>query len=252
MNSQSAFLMRVFGLPNAAAILCAISLASCGSPTGEAAEQVQVPPVEAAEVWMWVTSDNLDLRTCPSESCGVVGHLPLQGAVNVVEEKDGWARVTPYHDAWCFDGRSELVVSGNDECLDTNGIRGGRVAEWVRKDSLSDHRPADPAADEQGGELLVESSRSQATQTRQRGRAHADLKLVEGSDDYRIYKDAFVTTARKLIANRTCTRADFEEMGGWVKSTTTFRSEPVYFTYCGGMTISNRIYLNAKTGEIFR
>ena len=36
-----------------------------------------------------------------------------------------------------------------------------------------------------------------------------------------------------------------------MKSAIKYRDEPVYFTYCGGMTISNRIYLNAETGRIF-
>lgn len=40
-------------------------------------------------------------------------------------------------------------------------------------------------------------------------------------------------------------------MGGWVKSSN-HRNQPIYFTYCGGSTVANRLYLNAETGEIFR
>lgn len=57
--------------------------------------------------------------------------------------------------------------------------------------------------------------------------------------------------AQELIAAGTCKASDFQEMGGWVKSSDR-GSKPVYFTYCGGMRIQNRLYLNAATGEIFR
>jgi hypothetical protein len=40
-------------------------------------------------------------------------------------------------------------------------------------------------------------------------------------------------------------------MGGWVKSQN-HKKEPIYFTYCGGLHISKRIYLDVVTGEIFR
>lgn len=41
-----------------------------------------------------------------------------------------------------------------------------------------------------------------------------------------------------------------ERKGGWAKSSND-RDRPVYFMYCGGMTVSNRIYLNAATGSIY-
>ena len=45
--------------------------------------------------------------------------------------------------------------------------------------------------------------------------------------------------------------ADFRELGGWIKSTNN-RNRSIYFIYCGGSTASNRRYLNAETGEVFR
>lgn len=76
--------------------------------------------------------------------------------------------------------------------------------------------------------------------------------LVSASDDYSIYRSEFEKGARELIAQGKCTAEDFREMGGWVKSTTTYQNRPVYFTYCGGMTVSNRIYLDASNGRIFK
>jgi hypothetical protein len=68
------------------------------------------------------------------------------------------------------------------------------------------------------------------------------------SDGYKQNKAAFQSAASKLIANGTCTIGDFAEVGGFLKSMN-HKSKPIYFTYCGGMTIANRIYLNVKTGQ---
>jgi hypothetical protein len=53
-----------------------------------------------------------------------------------------------------------------------------------------------------------------------------------------------------LIGDGRCTAGDFEENGGWMKSSNN-RDEPVYFMYCGGFTAANRIYLDAASGRIF-
>ena len=76
-------------------------------------------------------------------------------------------------------------------------------------------------------------------------------RLVAQSQDFTEYRAAFMKAANELIEYGRCTRRDFEKTGGWMKSAIKYRDEPVYFTYCGGMTISNRIYLNAETGRIF-
>lgn len=76
-------------------------------------------------------------------------------------------------------------------------------------------------------------------------------RSVSQSDDFNRHMVAFVTAARKLIDDGTCRVSDFEYVGGFLKSMN-HKNKPVYFTYCGGMTISNRLYLNVSTGEIFR
>lgn len=77
-------------------------------------------------------------------------------------------------------------------------------------------------------------------------------RLVAQSQDFTKHRAAFVKAAKELIDDGRCTPRDFEKIGGWRKSAVNYRDEPVYFTYCGGMTISNRIYLNAETGRIFQ
>lgn len=176
---------------------------------------------------LWVTTPRLERRTCPSERCGVVGQLFFREAANVVERRGQWARITQPYDAGCEGGRSIYVDTGNAACAEENGITDGRFAEWVLAANLSPNRPADPA-----------ESASQAE------------RLVAQSDDFTQHREAFVRAANELIESGRCTPGDFEEQGGWMKSSN-HRNEPIYFTYCGGMTIANRIYLNAATGRIF-
>jgi len=75
------------------------------------------------------------------------------------------------------------------------------------------------------------------------------LEALTGSDDHFIFADIFLSASIKLIAERNCTVDDFVEIGGWLKSTN-HPLQPIYFTYCGGMRLENKIYLNAATGEL--
>lgn len=72
------------------------------------------------------------------------------------------------------------------------------------------------------------------------------------SDDIDLYLEEFVLASEKLIERRTCAVADFREVGGWVKATGANQSLPVYFTYCGGLTIPNRWYVNIQSGRIYQ
>ena len=177
---------------------------------------------------MWVAGERLARRTCPSEGCGIVGQYFFREAADVIETRDGWARVTQPYDASCNNGRSEYVDEGPADCTAANGITDGRFAEWVRLDGLVAARPADPAEGATGF-----------------------AALVGASDDFQRYGEAFAKAAQELIEARRCTAGDFRENGGFVKSSN-HRNEPIYFIYCGGATVGNRLYLNAATGEVFR
>lgn len=176
----------------------------------------------------WVTSDRLERRTCPSTSCGIVGQLFYREKAVVLETKGEWARITPFYDASCVDGRSEYVDIGRNDCAEQNGIIDGQFAEWVQLKPLSKIRPPDPAA-----------------------AATGDAELIAGSDDYRLHKDAFIKATKSLIASGTCTKNDFKNTDGWVKSTA-YRNQPIYFVYCGGMTLSNKVHLDVSNGRTFK
>ena len=74
---------------------------------------------------------------------------------------------------------------------------------------------------------------------------------ISQSDDYSAYKAEFTAAARSLIQSRRCTLSELKDMGGFVKSQS-FKNQPIYFTYCGGMTVQNRIMLDVSTGRIFK
>ena len=69
------------------------------------------------------------------------------------------------------------------------------------------------------------------------------------SDDYNRYRSKFLKASKLLIDKGYCTIADFEEVGGWWRST---RMKSTYFTYCGELHLRNRLYLNVETGKIFQ
>lgn len=42
----------------------------------------------------WSSANRLNIRSCPSTSCGVTGWIAYGGKVTVYEEKDGWSRIS--------------------------------------------------------------------------------------------------------------------------------------------------------------
>lgn len=74
-------------------------------------------------------------------------------------------------------------------------------------------------------------------------------EYLENSDQYISFQDVFLDASTKLIEGKQCRLADFEEVGGWIKSIN--HQENVYFTYCGGYEAEHKIYLNVVSGEIF-
>lgn len=183
--------------------------------------------IASAEPNLWVSAERASRYTCPSVKCGVAGQLMFREGVEVLEAKGAWVRVTTPYSASCSGGNSEYVKSGDSACVASNGIINGMFAEWVPTKSLTKERPADPGEDASGDNVLVKSS-----------------------DDYRLYRTQFAKAARELIDNGTCTTGDFEEVGGWMSSPA--QGQGMYFMYCGGMTQSNRLYLDVRSGKVSR
>lgn len=74
---------------------------------------------------------------------------------------------------------------------------------------------------------------------------------IAASDDFAAHKPAFLKATSFFVSQGTCSLSELKEMGGWVKSQN-HKNQPVYFTYCGGMHVSKRIYVDVSTGRVFR
>ena len=186
-----------------------------------------LPEVKPGPHTLFVNVERVQRRTCPNITCGDVGWIAEPQVVEALEQRDGWVRITKSYDALCKNSVSEYIDGGKDTCTADNGIRDGRFAEWVPMSALIKERPADPAATATG-----------------------DESMVAQSDDFKRYREAFTEVAARLIADGRCTRADFQEQGGWMKSVNQYKDEPVYFTYCGGMPSASKIYMNAKNRQV--
>jgi len=105
---------------------------------------------------------------------------------------------------------------------------GPEIAEWVPLDGLVKESPA-----------ITPEERMKTLQS-----------YISGSDDYALFENVFLNTTDKLLKEQTCSPDDFEELGGWVKSTK-YKERDVYFIYCGGLQLTDKIYLDVRSGEIF-
>ena len=74
--------------------------------------------------------------------------------------------------------------------------------------------------------------------------------MIQSSDDYAKHRSRFMEATEKLLRSGRCEPHDFSETGGWVKSAT-HKNQPVYFTFCGGVSLQHRVYLNVESGNIF-
>ncbi|KKN15223.1 hypothetical protein LCGC14_0988270 [marine sediment metagenome] len=188
-----------------------------------------VQPLLAQPMKRYVSADQLSVRSCPSTSCGRISWLLSGQKVTVAETQNGWARISKYYDASCKGGVSEYVDSGNASCSKDNGVSDGQFAEWVSLEYLAERseEPRPPS-----NSSLVNA--------------------LSNSDNFGKYKAVFIESTQKLIDDGQCTEADVVENGGWVKATGPNADLPVFFIYCGGFTVADRLYLDASSGRVFR
>jgi hypothetical protein len=158
------------------------------------------------------TVEILNVRLEPNKKGSITSSIYENQQVNVYEIKQGWGRVSEYYNG------------------DVEG-KTGMVARWVFMKHLSKNPPIEKESDKTKISILE--------------------KALKSSDNYLRYKKSFIKASENLIKEKTCTVNDFKEMGGWMRSPD-YSPKPIFFTYCGGMIKENRIYLNVKTGEIFK
>ncbi len=105
---------------------------------------------------------------------------------------------------------------------------GPEIAEWIPMEGLVEQAP-----------VISPEERKKTIQG-----------YIAGSDDLVQFEEMFLKTTDKLLNDGSCTPVDFEELGGWVKSTK-YADKDVYFIYCGGMKLADKIYLDVRTGNVF-
>ena len=185
---------------------------------------VAVATSATAQQSMWASLERVDRRSCPSESCGVVGQFFRGESVEVLEQKGKWIRTTKYYYAPCHTGRNDFVKKGNDSCSPSNGVISGKFAEWVSVQDLSTSEPPDERAD-----------------------ATPDEQLVKESTDFGKHRKIFASAAKALVESGRCTPQNITESSGWNPSG---QRKGHYFVTCGEGSNLHLIYLNTKTGQI--
>lgn len=179
-----------------------------------------------------VTASTLNVRLAPSTSAQTSSRLRRGQAVSVLEVSNGWARISRY-----YDGSSEGLS--------------GEVAQWVFARHLSPRpaarlQPARPVA-----KAVVEYLPAQPPPGEEIVVSASILEAIKASDDLPKYETTFAWVSAKLVDTGTCKVSDFRDIGGWWRSAD-HKSRPVYYTYCGGGSNSDRIYMDTSTGETFR
>ena len=165
-----------------------------------------------------VSADTLNIRLAANTSAKVKGKLYRGQEVEVLEVDKGWARISSY-----YDGAAE-GLSGN-------------VARWVFATHLSPRTATPPPA-------------------KPRVKIKVDInspvyQAIESSDDLARHQGIFVQVSEKLVNAGQCKLSDFKDIGGWWRSAK-HKPDPVYYTYCGGASNEDRIYVNTNTGKTFR
>jgi len=184
-----------------------------------------------------VTAGTLNVRLAPNTSGKARGKLHRGQVVEVLEVKQGWARISRYYNGvseglsgtvahWVFASHLTALTPAKDRSART-------PAEVQSKKPPPEDKPAMPPP----GENIVVSA--------------SIVEAIKSSDDLPKYQTTFAWVSAKLVDSGTCKVSDFRDIGGWWRSAD-HKPRPVYYTYCGGGSNSDRIYMDTTTGETFR
>jgi uncharacterized protein YgiM (DUF1202 family) len=184
-----------------------------------------------------VTAGTLNVRLAPSTTGKMRGKLHRGQVVEVLEVKQGWARISRYYNGaseglsgtvahWVYAMHLATLPAGSDRTTST-------ATEVQAAKSPPEAQPAMPPP---GEEIVVGAP---------------ILDAIKSSDDLPKYQATFAWISAKLVDSGTCKISDFRDIGGWWRSAD-HKPRPVYYTYCGGGSNSDRIYMDTTTGETFR
>ncbi|MEZ8120053.1 SH3 domain-containing protein [Vibrio splendidus] len=188
-------------------------------------EKMEEPAAEVAQQSDSDLAPIMDLQPEPEQTEFYV----LDRKLEVVEQPEIDGLITDY----LYKGEKVEVLEKQGEWARISDYivlkeGGPQTAEWVSMSGLSND------------EVIISEKESIEI---------LDSYLVK-SDDLKLHKETFRTTVAELISDGECDPSDFEELGGWVKSVK-YSDRDVYFIYCGGLSLENKIYLDVNTNEIF-
>ncbi|MFA0483060.1 SH3 domain-containing protein [Vibrio sp. 10N.222.55.B11] len=188
-------------------------------------EKTEGPALEATEQSESDLVPIMDLQPEPEQTEFYV----LERKLEVVEQPEIDGLITDY----LYKGEKVEILEKQGEWARISDYivlkeGGPQTAEWVSMSGLSND------------EVIISEKESKEI---------LDSYLVK-SDDLKIHQEKFRNSVAKLISEGECAPSDFEELGGWVKSVK-YSNRDVYFIYCGGLSLENKIYLDVNTNEIF-
>lgn len=188
-------------------------------------EKMEEPAAEVAQQSDSDLAPFMDLQPEPEQTEFYV----LDRKLKVVEQPEIDGLITDY----LYKGEKVEVLEKQGEWARISDYivlkeGGPQTAEWVSMSGLSND------------EVIISEKESIEI---------LDSYLVK-SDDLKLHKETFRNTVAELISDGECDPSDFEELGGWVKSVK-YSDRDVYFIYCGGLSLENKIYLDVNTNEIF-
>ncbi len=188
-------------------------------------EKMEEPAAEVAQQSDSDLAPIMDLQPEPEQ----IEFYVLDRKLEVVEQPEIDGLITDY----LYKGEKVEVLEKQGEWARISDYivlkeGGPQTAEWVSMSGLSND------------EVIISEKESIEI---------LDSYLVK-SDDLKIHKETFRNTVAELISDGECDPSDFEELGGWVKSVK-YSDRDVYFIYCGGLSLENKIYLDVNTNEIF-
>ncbi|PTP40510.1 SH3 domain-containing protein [Vibrio splendidus] len=188
-------------------------------------EKMEEPAAEVAQQSDSDLAPIMDLQPEPEQTEFYV----LDRKLKVVEQPEIDGLITDY----LYKGEKVEVLEKQGEWARISDYivlkeGGPQTAEWVSMSGLSND------------EVIISEKESLEI---------LDSYLVK-SDDLKLHKETFRNTVAELISDGECDPSDFEELGGWVKSVK-YSDRDVYFIYCSGLSLENKIYLDVNTNEIF-
>jgi hypothetical protein len=75
--------------------------------------------------------------------------------------------------------------------------------------------------------------------------------LIAGTDDFEQNEARFIELTDTALKSKQCREEDLAQMQGWIRSFN-YPDEPIYYSYCGGLEVEDKLYINLDNGDVFR